>query len=422
MPSGLAEWADYIGRVAPRPVMLGLDRAAAVWRQMGVSLEGRAVVTVGGTNGKGSCTAIMDAILERAGYRAMRYSSPHLLAYNERVRIAGEDAPDGLLCDSFAAVEEARRKAGNVDLTYFEFATLGAAWCAVQAECEILALEVGLGGRLDAVNLFDADVAVITMVGIDHVEHLGSDREQIGSEKAHIMRPGRAAIVGELKPPASLELHAQEIGARALVLGRDYGFRAEREGAWDYLGLRADCRSLPYPALRGDHQLANAAAALAALETLRERFPLAAGQIREGLHAVRLEGRMQVLPGEPCTILDVAHNPSAAAALARMLAKMGYFRSTAAIIGVMADKDAGGIVSELAGHVDRWIAAPLGVERGEDPGRLKRRIGEAGAQCVACDSMGDARRLARSPEGGHDRIVVLGSFLTVSRYLELERQ
>ena len=418
MPSGLSGWLAHIESTSPSPVMMGLDRVSAVWRRMGVSLEGRTVITVGGTNGKGSCAAMADSILGQAGYRTMLYSSPHLVAYNERVRIRGVAVADELLCDSFAAVEKARLACGAPVLTYFEFGTLAAAWCAAREDCEALVLEVGLGGRLDAVNVFDADVAVITMVAADHVDYLGSDREQIGWEKAHIMRADRPAVIGERSPPGSVRKYAREIGAAMHVVGKDFAARTGEGGTWSYSGMDTRYRTLPSPALRGRHQLGNAATALAALETQRKRLPLTVAHVRQGLLSVRLRGRTEVIAQDPCTVLDVAHNPSAAAELAGSLLDMGYFPRTVAIFGIMADKDVAGVVGALADHIDLWLTVPLDVRRGANPRTLAAMIREEGKEAIACDSVPAAKELAHDRCTKRDRILVFGSFLTVGHYLE----
>lgn len=420
MGRSLDGWLGHIGQVAAAPVMLGLDRLARVWDGMGTRLDGIPIVTVAGTNGKGSCVAMIEAVLSHAGYRTLSYTSPHMLAYNERVRIDGSPVPDSLLCESFSAVEEARARCGGAVLTYFEFGTLGAAWCAARAAPDACVLEVGLGARLDAVNLFDPDVSVITSVDIDHVEHLGSDREQIGLEKAHVMRPGRPAVVGDRSPPRSLRDHAKRIGARALFLGEDFGLTVGGDGSWTYDGPSASYRALPHPALRGRHQLRNAATALTALGELRERLPLAVAQVRQGLLGARLPGRMQVLPGRPCVVLDVAHNVSAARSLDDALAGMGFHPATVAIFGIMSDKDIDGVTGALGDRVDEWLTVPLGVGRGCDPVALAGRLESQGRKAGACASVAEARERALAVCGEQDRVVVFGSFLAVGQYLQAE--
>ncbi len=339
------------------------------------------VVTVGGTNGKGSTCAMLERILLEAGYRVGCYTSPHLLRYNERVRLQGEDADDETLVASFERVESAR---GGTPLTYFEFGTLAALDVFVRAKVEAMVLEVGLGGRLDAVNIVDADCAIVASVDIDHQDWLGGDRESIGFEKAGIFRAGRPAIFGDLDAPARLLEHARAIGADLQVLGRDFRIEAG-ERQWDFVGRRGAKHALPIPALRGRWQLRNAAAAIAALDELGERVPVSMGEIKRGLALVRLPGRLQTLPGRPAIVLDVAHNPHAARALADALGEMGFFENTFAVFAMLGDKDIGGR--------DRCGAPPHGpMVRVRGAGRSR---GTRGAR--RADPRGPGRGRPRAP-------------------------
>ncbi|MGE5169714.1 MAG: bifunctional folylpolyglutamate synthase/dihydrofolate synthase, partial [Rudaea sp.] len=324
----LAQWLGFIETLHPRSIAMGLTRVAAVARRMGIAIV-CPVITVGGTNGKGSTCAMLEAMLRHAGYRTGLYMSPHLERYNERVRIAGDEAGDAALVGAFEGVEKARRAASDATpLTYFEFGTLAALSLFADAALDVLILEVGLGGRLDAVNIIDPDAAVVTTVDIDHVDYLGASREDIGREKAGILRAGRPAICGDPDPPRSLVAHAQAIGATLWTIGRDFHAVAEDRAQWRYEGPAGSRYGLPYPALRGRYQLANAATALAALDALRERLPVATSAVREGLVHVALAGRFQVLPGRPVTVLDVAHNPQAARVLADALGTMSFHPRT----------------------------------------------------------------------------------------------
>ncbi len=417
-PQDLDGWLRHIERAHPRSVEMGLDRVRIVRDRLGLS-PGFPLFIVGGTNGKGSTCAFMESVLVCAGYRVGCYTSPHLIRYNERVRIDRVEAPDRTLCESFAAIERAR---GDVPLTYFEFGTLAAVWAFQRAGVDVAVLEVGLGGRLDAVNVFDADCATVTSIGIDHVEYLGPTRESIGFEKAGIFRHGRPAVIGDPDPPATLLAHAEAIGASVLRAGRD--FRAvDEESQWRYEGPGGLRAGLPWPALRGPVQLGNAAIAITALDTLRDRLPVSGGALREGLATVELPGRFQVLPGRPIVILDVAHNPHAAERLAAALGRMPCTGQTRAVFGMLGDKDIAGVAMLLKPHVDRWHLAPLPGPRGVDAARLASALDEAQVfddvrQHV---SLREALMAARDDARADDRILVFGSFLTVAAALEFLR-
>jgi dihydrofolate synthase/folylpolyglutamate synthase len=398
---------------------MGLDRVDAVRSRMDASLA-CPVVTVTGTNGKGSTCALLESMLAAAGYRTGVYTSPHLVSYNERVRIDGAPVTDGALLAAFNAVEDAR---AEVPLTYFEYGTLAALWLFARAELAASVLEVGLGGRLDAVNVIDADVAVVTNVDLDHMDYLGPTREDIGREKAGIFRAGRPAVCGDPKPPATLVAHARVVGAPLTLIGRDYGF-VVAEQQWNYWGPGGARHGLPIPALRGTIQLVNAATAIAALDLLRDRLQVSAGALRTGLVAVELAGRFQVLPGRPTTVLDVAHNPHAARVLSAALATMGFHPRTIAVLGMLADKDMDGVIAAVKSRIDRWHVAPLPGPRGAGAAALGRALASAGvaaANIRTFDDVVTAYRAARDEADEADRIIVFGSFLTVAAVLA-ERQ
>lgn len=412
----LAEWLEFIERQHPRPIALGLERLREVLARMEVVLA-CPVLTVGGTNGKGSVSAMLDSILRTAGYRVGLYTSPHLLRYSERVRLVGREAGDAALCEAFAAVESAR---AQVPLTYFEFGTLAAAWLFARERLDAVVLEVGLGGRLDAVNAFDADCAVITSVAVDHAEYLGDTREAIGREKAGIFRPGKPAVVIDPDPPASLLTEAQRIGSQLMLLGRDFGY-AEQAAQWSYWGPAGRRSGLAPPALRGAVQVRNAAGALAALDTLRARLPLGMQDIRRGLAETTLRGRFQVLPGRPQIILDVAHNPEAAGVLEKNLAASGHAAHTIAVFAMLRDKDIAGVVRALAARITRWHVAGLGGPRGTSAGQLARMVTAAGvtAPVIEHATPGAAFTAARSEARENDKIIVFGSFLTVAEAITM---
>ncbi len=421
-PATLPAWLAYLETLHPKAIAMGLDRVRPVFAKLDVEIR-CPVITVTGTNGKGSTCALLESILRAAGYRAGLYTSPHLRRYNERVRLPGRDATDEELLASFHAVEDARTAAvgdGPVALTYFEFGTLAALWLFARAELEALVLEVGLGGRLDAVNLVDADVAVLTSVDIDHVDYLGPTRDAIGREKAGIFRTGRPAVCAEPHPPRSVVDTANALGAQLIQIGRDFGYVSEA-AQWRYWGPRGERYGLPFPALRGAYQLANAATALAVLDLLHARLPVRASALRDGLVTVDLAGRFQVLPGQPVTVLDVAHNPHAARALADSLGTMGYHPATLAVFGMLADKDIAGVVAATQARIDRWFVASLPGARGAGAAQVRSMLLAAGVDDAAIRTFDDvalAMFAARDAAGRTDRIVVFGSFLTVAAALE----
>lgn len=429
----LADWLAHLEALHPRGqagIALGLDRIRRVKEILGQT-QHCPVIVVGGTNGKGSTCAYLENILLRGGYRVGCYTSPHLLAYNERVRVGGRPVADDALGEAFAKVEAARRDSG-VALTYFEFGTLAAWEVFAAADVEAAILEVGLGGRLDAVNVYEADASIVTAIDIDHTDWLGPDREAIGFEKAGIFRSGRPGFCADPRPPRSLLDHGAAIGADLRLLGRDFGF--ERETAlggenrqqwrwWCRSGERLLKRSLAYPGLRGPTQLYNAAVALAALEALADHLPVTMQAIRPGLIETELPGRFQVVPGKPAIVLDVGHNPQAVRVLADNLGSMGFFDHTHAVVGMLADKDIAGALAPLRGKVDAWYLASLDGPRGTPAAHLAEIITREGlGGDVSCHpSPAEALEAARGRAGESDRILAFGSFHTVAGALQALR-
>ena len=414
MPKDLAGWLAYIEQQHPQSIALGLERVERVRAAMRLA-PAVPVITVAGTNGKGSTCAMLEAILAAAGYRVGLYSSPHLLRYNERVRIAQREADDAALAEAFARVEAARTGIdGDTRLTYFEFGTLAAVDLFLRSAVDVLVPEVGMGGRLDAVNAFDADCAVVTSIGLDHMDYLGATREAIGYEKAGIFRAGKPAVIADPAAPASVLAQAQAIGASLLRIGQEFGYRAEGD-QWSFWGPAGRKSGLPYPALHGAIQLQNASAALVVLETLRERLPVSMDHLRRGLAEVGLPGRFQLLPGHPALVLDVGHNPQAAEVLAQNLSQMEHCSGTSAVFGMLRDKDIGGVVRVLAKHIDQWFVCTLPPPRGAQASELARVLRQAGVDAVReFENPAKAYAAACSGSAENDRIVAFGSFHTVA--------
>jgi len=422
----LEDWLRHLETAHPVGIDMGLTRIGQVKAALDLHFD-CPIITVGGTNGKGSTCALMESILLRAGYRVGCHTSPHLLSFNERARVNGENVSDAELLEHFHAVEAARCSLPTpVSLTYFEFTALAFMRLFAARKLDAVIFEVGLGGRLDAINVLDADCAVITSIDLDHTEYLGDTREKIGFEKAGIFRAGRPAIVGDPLPPESVIRHAQEIGADLWLVGRDFSYEVQpgnERQQWSYAGRTLRRSALAYPALRGANQLLNTAAALAALESLRERLPVSAQDIRLGLANVELAGRFQVLPGKPAIVLDVGHNPHAAAVLEQNLGNMGYFPYTYAVFGAMGDKDIAGVVARLKGEIYHWYLSALPTPRAASLEQLDAALREAGVEPDAMtadasvrhfDSPEDAYAEALKQASENDRIVVFGSFYTVA--------
>jgi dihydrofolate synthase/folylpolyglutamate synthase len=414
LPSGLPDWLALLESRHSKTIQLGLDRVGQVWAALGATLA-MPVITVAGTNGKGSTCAYLEAILSAAGHRVGLYTSPHILRFNERIRIAGREAEDAAIVSALNVVEQAR---GGIALTYFEHTTLAAMWLFVQERVDVAVLEVGLGGRLDAVNLFDADCAVVTPVDLDHMDYLGPNRETIGFEKAGIFRPGRPAVCVDPEPPTSLVRHAESLGAPLLRLGD--GIRVERHADdWQCRVGDAVFPVLPNPAMAGAYQYDNAAAAIAALHCLKDRLPVPPEAIRSGLRQARLPGRFQIVGQAPLRILDVAHNPHAARALADNLAALPRAGRRLAVVAMLADKDAGAVVDALTGQFDNWHLAGLSGARGRSAAQLAEVLRAKGLPMSLHDGVDSAWQAACQEAGPADTIVAFGSFHTVAEIMAL---
>ncbi|MFC5498175.1 bifunctional tetrahydrofolate synthase/dihydrofolate synthase [Caenimonas terrae] len=413
----LQEWLAHCEQLHPRTIELGLERSRAVADRLGLRFE-CPVITVAGTNGKGSTCAMLEAIALQAGWRTGVYTSPHLVDFEERCRIVGEIARADQLVPHFERVEAAR---GEISLTYFEFTTLAIMSLMADSKLDLAILEVGLGGRLDTTNIIDADCAVITSIDLDHMELLGPDRESIGREKAGILRAGRPAIVSDPVRPYSVIQYAEAIGADLWLLGRDFNFSGDKQ-QWGWAGRGRRYAGLAYPALRGANQLINASGALAALESLRDRVPVTAQAVRNGLAMVELPGRFQVVAGQPALVLDVAHNPHSVAALAANLDAMGFYPTTHAVFGAMADKDLAAMFRKIGPLVDRWYFTDLDTARAAKAADLQAawRAQETRKDVASATyaSPMEALHAAAAAADPADRIIVFGSFFTVGGVLK----
>ncbi len=426
-PANLNEWLTLLESRHFKTIDMGLDRVKLVKERLNLQFS-CPVIMVAGTNGKGSTCSMLESILLRAGYKVGLYIKPHFLHFNERARVNGESSSDQAIIASFEAVEAQR---GDVSLTYFEFTTLAIMHLMANTPLDVVILEVGLGGRLDAVNIIDADVSIVTSIDIDHTDYLGDTREKIGFEKAGIFRAGKTAICSDPVPPQSLIDHAEAIGADLWLLGRDFNYTGDKQ-QWNYGGRGQRRTGLAYPSLRGANQLLNASAALAALEALRHQLPVSAQEARTGLVTVELPGRFQVLPGLPLVILDVAHNPHAAAALSQNLGNMGFHPYTYAVFGSMLDKDIAGVVAQLKGRIDHWCVCDLPLPRAATAEQLQQQLEQAGIVTNLAENAESSIQTFKSPAaaytnalsraGENDRIVVFGSFLTVAGVIEARMQ
>ncbi len=438
LPETLNDWLAHCERLHTAEIELGLGRVAQVWSRMGERFgtrlgtplgtdeaepQGPVVFTVAGTNGKGSTCAMLESILLAGGFRTGVYGSPHLVRFEERCRLNGHLITEAELVPHFAQVEAAR---GDTPLTYFEFTTLAILSAMAAAGLDAVILEVGLGGRLDAVNIIDTDCAIVTSIDLDHMEFLGPDREAIGREKAGIMRAGRPAVVSDPQCPQSVMDHAADIGADLRVFGRDFNHAGDRQ-QWSWGGRSKRFNGMAFPSLRGVNQLLNASGVLAALEATWHRLPLPAQAVRTGLATVELPGRFQIIPGQPVLILDVAHNPHAAANLAVNLDQMGFYPRTHVVWGAMADKDMAGMVDKLRHLVDRWFCCDLPTPRAASAAQLADIVRAICAQPGSATQPKTEVSTHANPMAAltaalavadpADRILVFGSFFTVGGVL-----
>jgi dihydrofolate synthase / folylpolyglutamate synthase len=410
----LNDWLAYIEALHPKDIEMGLARVEEVSQRLNLDIH-FPIITVAGTNGKGSTCAMLEHIYHAAGYRVGTYSSPHFLRYSERVRVACQEITDVDLIAAFRAVEKARR---DTQLTYFEYGTLAAMWHFSQAGLDVLILEVGLGGRLDAVNVFEPSCAIVTSVDLDHMEFLGDTRESIGAEKAGIFRAHKPAICGDQHPPQSLIDYAEKIGADLRLIQRDFDFE-RLPTAWNYQGKYMQLASLPMPALKGDFQLENAACVLTAVESLQAKLPVNVEAIPQGLRSVTLRGRFQTVVRHPEVVLDVAHNPHAAKSLATNLQNTDSAGKTIAVFAMLGDKDIAGVVQALSKQLDVWYLAEINHPRGCAVGQIAKLVLQQlpQAKIQTFKTVTEAYHQACIDADENDRIVALGSFFTVAEVM-----
>ena len=410
----MAEWLSRQESAYPVAIHMGLDRVERVRSSMGLR-PSCPVLMVAGTNGKGSVCAMLSAMLYYAGFKVGTYTSPHILRYNERIAINLLPASDARIIASFEVIEAAR---GDIALTYFEFGTLAAVHSFVEEKVDVIVLEVGLGGRLDAVNIFEPDVSLVTSVAIDHQAILGDNREDISFEKAGIYRPGKLALCGDPNPPRRLIEHARAIGAQLKLYGPDFGYQ-RMDNQWSFYMGDAKRYALPFPALRGSYQMNNASVALAALEGLKSRLPVSLGAIKRGLLEVNCPGRFQVLPGRPAVVLDVGHNPHAVQAMAASLKQLPFARNRLAVFSILNDKDLGHVAALARDEFDSWFVGGLDVPRGQTGDDIATRLAGINIPRVkSFATVAEAWQSALSQAEENDRIVVFGSFHTVAQVME----
>lgn len=415
----LAEWLVWQETLHSQKIELGLERVADVANNMGLAKPSYKTIVVAGTNGKGSIVATLESIFHHAGYKVGAYTSPHLLHYNERIRVGLQNVDDDSLCNAFNKIDQAREE---TSLSYFEFGTLAAMQVFDDSELDVAIYEVGLGGRLDAVNILDNDVAIISSIGIDHVQWLGSTRELIGFEKAGVFRANQTAICGDKDPPNSLLEYAEKLGTDLLLINKDYSYKKHNDKTWSFSDEKLNWDDLPMPSLYGETQIGNAATALMALIQLDEQLPVTRESVDRGLSNICLPGRFQVIPGACEIIVDVAHNLDSAKVLVDNLREMKSASKTIAVFAVLADKDVCGIIECVEGVFDEWHISQLDSERALEKESLKKQLDKCCHDCViySHSSISEAYNAAKNKANEDTRIVVFGSFLTVAEVLSLE--
>ena len=418
MSRTITEWLEWQEQLHLSSIDLGLDRVQAVAKNMRLDTLDMPVISVAGTNGKGSSVAMLDSIYRQAGYSTGCYTSPHLIKYNERICINGSQVSDEDICEAFAAIDEAR---GDISLTYFEFGTLAGAYLFRKHKVDAAIFEVGLGGRLDAVNLWDADVALITTIDIDHIDWLGDDRESIGIEKAGIMRNGKTVVCGDTNPTASMSSEAKRIGANLLQQGEHFSWKkATNSQHWEYVDSQQKLHTFPLPSLRGAFQLNNAATVITAIVDFNHVLPITKEHIKRGLQQAQVTGRLQKLGENPELLVDVAHNPQSALALASYLKENPRKGKTVAVFSALTDKDLAGILAPLIQHFAAWHLIPLEGPRAQDTLLLSDKLQAVGIRSpIECHKdTGNVIKTLQKTMNSEDRVVAFGSFLVVSAFIQ----
>jgi dihydrofolate synthase/folylpolyglutamate synthase len=407
----LRDWLDWQESLHPLMIDLGLERVTKVFHDLNPDYIKPPTITVAGTNGKGSCIATLEAIYIAQGYRVGAYTSPHILSYNERIKINGKPVSDDLICEAFAKIDTVR---GDTSLSYFEFGTLAALEIFAQAKVDVQLLEVGLGGRLDAVNIIDPDVAIISSIGIDHVDWLGETREAIGWEKTGIFRAAIPAVVGDANPPASLAHSAEEKNTPMYCIGQDFDYQKQQTG-WDWLSGNR-CIHLPHPVLKGEHQYRNAAAVIFAIISLAQRLPVSEAAMQQGLANVELSGRFQLIDGDIPVLLDVGHNPEAVKTLVDYLNSTFPEKRIHAIFAMMKDKDIASVLEIMNPVVYDWFVAPLNNPRAATEAMMQKIFSQSSVARVSFgfSDFAKAYQMAKSQSQQGDLLLVFGSFLLVS--------
>ncbi|VAW88999.1 Dihydrofolate synthase @ Folylpolyglutamate synthase [hydrothermal vent metagenome] len=407
----LQQWLAWQEQLHPSEIDLGLERVARVYHQLCASKPPHCTITVGGTNGKGSSVAMLDAILRAAGYRVGSYTSPHLLKYNERIQVDGQAVDDQILCQAFERIDQAR---GETSLSYFEFGTLAALDIFNQASLDVVILEVGLGGRLDAVNIIDADVALITNIGMDHQAWLGDNLESIGFEKAGIMRRGRPVIFANTNPPCSLVAHAENVGAELSVFEQAYQYQVVESG-WRWQSANSRREALPMPAMRGDYQLKNAAGVLMVLESVRDQLAVTQANVRTGLLDAYVLGRFQIMSAPVRQVFDVGHNPHAVEQLKKNLQTIECRGRTRAVFSMMGDKEIAAVIDIVQPVISDWYIGDLAVPRAATKEQLVSLLQAQGVEHIhQAPTVEAAYQQALSDMQPTDQIVVFGSFFTIA--------